>query len=336
MCAASWFERIPKAELHLHLEGAIPHDALWELIRKYGGDDEVPDLDALRRRFAYRDFAHFLEVWTWKNGFLREYDDFTWVAEAVAGDLAAQNIRYVEAFYSPVDFSRHGLETQRLTEAIRTGLDRVPGTRVSLVADLVRNYGPERGARTLDEVSEVLGLGVVGIGIGGPERGFPPGPFRHVYATARERGLRTSAHAGEADGSESVWGAVRELEVDRIGHGTRAEEDPALLEHLAESGIHVEVCPLSNVRTGVVASLDEHPVRRYFERGIRISISTDDPKMFGNTLAEELELLETRLGFARDEIRALQLGAIDACWLPDAEKKELRETFSRDAAWDRP
>ena len=120
-----WFERIPKVEIHLHLEGAIPLDALWRLIEKYGGDPSVPDPAALARRFEYRDFPHFIDTWLWKNEFLREYEDFTWIAEAVARDLARQNVRYLEAFYSPPDFSHHGLETQRLTEAVRSGLSRV-------------------------------------------------------------------------------------------------------------------------------------------------------------------------------------------------------------------
>src|SRR5512136_716780 len=121
-----WFEQVPKVELHLHLEGAIPYDALWELIVKYGGDPAVPDREALQRRFAYRDFPHFIETWLWKNQLLREYEDFALIAEAVARDLARQNIRYAEAFFSPSDFARHGLGVQRLTEAIRTGLARVP------------------------------------------------------------------------------------------------------------------------------------------------------------------------------------------------------------------
>ena len=110
-----WFDEIPKVELHLHLEGAIPYDALWEVVTKYGGDPSIPDLEALKRRFTYRDFPQFIDTWIWKNRFLREYEDFTFIAEAVARDLARQNIRYVEAFYSPSDFARHGLEVQELT-----------------------------------------------------------------------------------------------------------------------------------------------------------------------------------------------------------------------------
>jgi len=151
----TWFERVPKVELHLHLEGAIPIPALWELVRKYGGDPTVPDQAALQRRFAYRDFPHFIETWIWKNQFLREYEDFSFIAEAVAADLARQKIRYAEIFYSPPDFARHGLRTQGLTQAIRTGLERVPGIKVGLVADLVRDsysrFFTMRTTETLDD-----------------------------------------------------------------------------------------------------------------------------------------------------------------------------------------
>jgi adenosine deaminase len=329
----SWFERVPKIELHLHLEGAIPHDALWELVEKYGGDPSVPDLEALERRFEYRDFPHFIETWIWKNGFLREYEDFTLIAEAVARDLAGQNIRYVEAFFSPSDFARHGLGTQKLTEAIRSGLCRVPEVEVVLVADLVRDSGPERAAVTLAEVDEVRDLGVVGIGIGGSEQAFPPEPFEAVYEKARQLGFHTSAHAGEAAGAASIWGAIRSLRVDRIGHGTRAEEDESLLDYLAEHRIPLEMCPISNVRTGAVDSLEEHPIRRYFERGIIVTVNSDDPKMFGNSLAEEFRLLEGKLGFSRDETRNLILQGIQAAWLPEDRKRQLVEAFRRDPAW---
>jgi adenosine deaminase len=329
----SWFERVPKVELHLHLEGAIPHDALWELVQKYGGDPSVPDLEALKCKFEYRDFPHFIETWIWKNRFLREYEDFTFIAEAVARDLAGQNIRYVEAFYSPADFARHGLGTQELTEAIRSGLSRVPEVKVALVADLVRDFGPEKAALTLAEVNEVRDLGVVGIGIGGSEQAFPTEPFEAVYEEARQLGFHTSAHAGEAAGAASIWGAIRSLQVDRIGHGTRAEEDESLLDYLAEHRIPLEMCPVSNVRTGVVNSLEEHPIRRYFERGIIVTVNSDDPKMFGNSLAEEFRLLEGTLGFSRDEIWTLILQGIQAAWLSEDRKQKLDEAFRRDPAW---
>jgi adenosine deaminase len=216
-CTDGWFDRAPKVELHLHLEGAIPLDALWALVQKYGGDPAVPDLPALQQRFVFRDFPHFIDTWVWKNAFLREYEDFTFIAEAVAHDLAQQNIRYVEAFFSPADFFRHGLRTQELAAAIRCGLARAPEIEVALVADMVRDFGPERAAQTLAEVNEVRDLGVIGIGIGGSEQAFPPEPFAEVYEQARRLGLHTTAHAGEAAGADSIWGAIRDLHVERIG-----------------------------------------------------------------------------------------------------------------------
>lgn len=329
----SWYERVPKVELHLHLEGAIPLGALWELVQKVGGDASVPDIRALERRFEFRDFPHFIETWIWKNRFLRDYEDFTFIAEAVARDLARQNIRYVEAFFSPPDFARHGLETQRLTEAIRAGLDRVPETEIALVADLVRDFGPERAAVTLAEIGEVRGLGVIGIGIGGSEQAIPPELFEAVYESARELGFHTTAHAGEADDPESIWGAIRSLQVERIGHGTRAEEDVSLMEYLVEHGIPLEMCPISNVRTGVVGSLEEHPIRRYFDKGVTVTVNTDDPKMFGNSLAEEFLLLEEKLGFSRDEIRTLILQGIQSSWLAEDRKQQLTQEFRGDSAW---
>jgi adenosine deaminase len=328
-----WFDRVPKVEIHLHLEGAIPHEALWKLILKYGGDATVPDFEALKSRFKYTDFAHFLQTWGWKNRFLREYEDFSFAAEAVARDLARQNVLYAEVFFSPPDFAKHGLSTQKLTEAVRAGLAQVPEVRVGLVADLVRDFGPERAAVTLSEVSEVRREGVIGIGIGGSEQSFPPEPFSEVFERARKLGFHTSAHAGEAAGAESVWGAVHSLHVDRIGHGIRAQEDGALLDLLAERQIPLEMCPISNLRTGVVGTMAEHPIRRLFDRGLLVTVNTDDPKMFGNSLALEYRCLEADLGFTRNEIRRLIVHGIRSTWLPDDEKRQLTDSVCRNPTW---
>lgn len=328
-----WFDLVPKVELHLHLEGAIPLPALWELVGKYGGRGEVPTLEALGERFRYRDFAHFIDTWVWKNRFLRELDDFTLIAEAVARHLRAQRVRYAEIFYSPPDFARHGLAVGDLTVAVRAGLDRVDGIEIRLVADLVRDFGPEQAARTLEAVAEVRDQGVIGVGIGGSEQAHPPAPFAAVYERARALGLRTSAHAGEAAGADSVWSALRDLKVDRIGHGTRAAEDPALLDHLAETRVPVEMCPISNVRTGVVPDLAAHPIRDYVARGLVVTVSTDDPAMFETSLAHEYRELARVHGFTRDQIRALIDSAVEASWLGDQGRAALRARLHDDPAW---
>ncbi|MBT5531736.1 adenosine deaminase [Candidatus Poribacteria bacterium] len=330
---SDWHERVPKVELHVHPEGSIPLPTLWELISKYDGDPSTPDPDALRRRFVYRDFAHFIETWTWQLAFLREYDDFTLIAEAVARDFARQNVRYVEAYYSPGDFRQHGLATLPLTGAIRAGLERVPEVEVRLVADLVRNYGPERGAVTLSELREAQTLGVIGITIGGSEQEYPPAPFADVYEEARRMGFRTSAHAGEAAGPDSVWGAARDLRVDRIGHGTRASEDERLMDYLAERRIPIETCPISNVRTAAIPSVAAHPIRVFLDRGIPVSVNTDDPAMFGTSLAEEYAALERELGFTPDEIRALILSGIATSWMSDSGKASMTRDFEAHPSW---
>ncbi len=230
----SWYERVPKVELHLHLEGAIPYEVLWELVKKYGGDTEVPDQAALLRKFAYKDFPHFIETWRWMIRFLREYEDFTFFAEAVARDLAGQNIRYVEAFYSPPDFAQRGLNPQRLTEAIRSGLRRVPEIEIALIADLVRDYGPEKASETLAQINEVRGSGVIGIGMGGSEQSFPPEPFEQVYTAAHKLGFHTTAMPERQPGQKAL-GALQVLHVERIGHGVRAVEDDKLLDSLAKT-----------------------------------------------------------------------------------------------------
>jgi adenosine deaminase len=329
-----WLKRIPKVELHLHIEGAIPHEALWELIRKYGGDRRVPTMESLPGHFVYRDFPDFIDKWIWKQGFLREPDDYELIGAAVAAELVRQRIVYAEAFFSPSDGEQFGIEPQDVALALRRGLASVTGLEVALILDVVRDQGPLGAGATLEDVAAVAAeAGVIGIGIGGSEQLFPPEPFAPVYARARARGLRTTAHAGEVAGPESVWGSIRALRVDRIDHGLRAVEDPALVAYLAEHRLPVTSCPGSNVATGAVGSLTAHPIRRLLDAGVLVSVGTDDPAMFGLTLAGEFAALQSRLAFTDDDIRTLVLNAVESSWLPDERRAELRARIVSDPAW---
>ncbi len=326
------FADMPKVELHLHLEGAIPNDAMWRLVERHGGDPDVPHQAALAERYAYRDFAHFIDTWLWQTRFLDSYDAFRFAAEAVARSLAEQRIVYAEAFFSPSDFTRHGLEPAQIALAIRAGLDSVAGTDVALIVDVVRDSGPERARRTLDAVAEVAAEArIIGLGIGGSEGGFAPEPFAPVYRRAADLGLRRTAHAGEAAGPPSVWGALRALGVERIGHGVRAVEDPALVAHLVAEQVPLEVCPTSNVRTGVVSGWDEHPARRLIEAGAMVTLNSDDPAMFGSTLAGEYAAVAGSFGLDGTAVHCLATAAIDASWAADAVKFRLRADL--DAWW---
>jgi adenosine deaminase len=317
---------MPKVELHIHLEGSIPSAALWELFKKYDSKKEIKSIEELERKFEYTDFPHFIETWVWKNKFINEYDDFTFIASEVKKDLATQNIIYSEMFYSPPDFHHKKLEPQRITEAIVKGFEQASGnTKIYLCADVVRDFGAVRAMETLHQIREVKDLGVPGIGIGGSEHAFPPEIFEEVYEKAREFGFRTSAHAGEAAGAESVWGAVKTLKAERIGHGTRAFEDERLVEFLRDNKIPVETCPLSNLRTGVVKKIEEHPVKDYYKKGLIVFLNTDDPKMFNNTLAEEYEMFIEKMGFGLSDVKKLMNNAIDSAWCGDKEKLQVRK-----------
>ncbi len=314
---------LPLVEIHLHLEGAIPYEALWQLIRKYGGDPSVPDMDALVKRFRFTDFGHFIETWMWKSAFIREYEDFTFIAEQFALDLRNQKILYAEVHYSPSDFRNFRLDVREITQAVRKGLDRVAGIEVALIIDLVRNYGPENAMRTLEEVNEVKNLGVVGIGLGGSENEFPAELYKDAFEHARKLGFHTTAHAGEAAGAPSIRAALTALRAERIGHGTRAFEDEGLLDYLAGHKIPLEMCPYSNVCTKVVPDMASHPIKRYFDRGILVSINTDDPKMFGNSLSGEYDMMEKHLQFSKQDLKVLSANAIRSSWLEEEKKKRL-------------
>ena len=311
---------MPKVELHLHLEGAIPPDAMWELVSRHGGDPEVPGPEELAARFEFTDFAHFIRVWEWKLKFHDTLDDYAFLAAAVAADLRRQGHVYVEAFVSPTDSP---LEPAEMLRAVRQGLDEVHGIEIALIPDLVRDTGPELAMRTLEAVIGVAQeAGVIGITIGGSEQLHPPEQFAPVYQRAREAGLRLTAHAGEAAGPESVRRAIDDLGVDRIGHGVRAVEDWALLRRLVELQIPLEVCPTSNVRTRVAAAMTEHPIRTLIDEGAFVTLNTDDPAMFGCTLAGEYAAVES-LGYDDETMRLLSENAIDASWASPARKRQL-------------
>lgn len=326
----SLIARIPKVELHLHLEGAIPPATLLRIINR----KERMSAEELAARLAYTDFADFIATWSWKNGFIDRAADFEEIAFAVLADLHGHNVLHVEAFYSPGDFARHGLATEAITESLLQGCRRAHdafGIRCDLIVDLVRDHGPEVGRRRLDEVTPYLGEGLIGIGLGGSEQYFPADPYASVFREAAARGFRLTAHAGEVAGAASVRAAVELLGAERIGHGLRAFEDPGLVRLLAERRIPLEICPVSNLRTGAWPDLASHPIRGYREAGVPVALCTDDPAMFGTSPSHEYAVLLEHLGFDLADLEAVSLGGVDASFLPEPEKARLRNRFA--SAW---
>jgi adenosine deaminase len=327
----SFIRDLPKVELHLHLEGAIPLKALLQLIEKYKGQDFIT-LNELEEKFTYSDFNHFISTWYWKNSFIREYEDYQFIAEQVSLNLAEQNIRYAEIYFSPTDFRKKDSQPQKIAIAIRKGLNtHSDKITINLIADLVRDE--ENKLSQLKQILEVQDQGIIGIGLGGKEKEFPPKLFTKVYKEAKKVGLKTTCHAGEAAGPDYIWQAVRDLHVDRIGHGTSAIKDEKLVEHLISKQIPVEMCPISNVRTSSVTSLAEHPIYDFYKKGMIVSINTDDPKMFNTTIEKEyISLIET-FNLDLSDIFQLAQNSIRSAWcskdIIKALKSELNQYYKR-------
>jgi adenosine deaminase len=316
----------PKVELHLHLDGAMAVPWLLDRVGRRP-DAGVATLEALRARLAFRTFDEFIERWVWKCGFLDRYEDFESLAESVLGDLAQLGVVHVEPSISPGDYVKaSGLEATGIVEAVLRGIERATRAHditCGLVVDLIRNHGPATAARRLEEVTPYRGQGVVAVGLGGSEVEYPPGPFGEVYAEAARRGFHRTAHAGEVGGPDSVREALDRLGVDRVDHGIRAVEDPALVVRLAREAIPLTVCPTSNVRTGAVASHALHPLRRLYDAGVRVTVNSDDPTFFGASVLDELELCLTTLGFTPGELAVLTEHAAGAAFLDAAGTARL-------------
>ena len=320
---------LPKAEQHIHLVGSTQPETLLWLAEQGGLDVPFETVEEVRGFFSYTDFDHFIRVYSTVVDCITEETQFERIAYEMLEAGHRCNVRDIEASFSAPDHVRKGLDYGGMLDAINRGLGRGRrdfGVDCRLRIDLVRNYGPDYGMKVLDWIEE-RGENIVAVDIGGSEAGYPPEPYGPVYERARGMGLRLVAHAGEAAGLESVWGAVKELEVERIGHGTVAVKDPELMRFIAERDVTIEACPVSNVRTGAVASVADHPIREFIDNGIRVTVNSDDPPMFGTDMNNEYVQLHRQLGFTVEELFQLSLNAVDSAFLPWEEKAALRDRF---------
>ena len=305
-----------KAELHLHLQGAIRPATLLELARRHNISLPVEDEAGLRAWFTFRDFAHFVEVYSLLRACLVEPADYELVTYELGAGLAAQNVTYAEVTFTPgPEVYRGPRETffEGLTRGRRRARNEfgvelrwifdIPRRTVTLHPDIpLADFITDVAINGRDE-------GVVALGLAGTENGYPPEPFEPWFDRARAAGLHSTPHAGETAGPSSIWGAIKALGAERIGHGVRAVEDAALVDYLVEHRIGLEVCPTSNIRLGVYSSLDEHPLAELFRSGVVVTVNTDTPAVFGITLTDELALLETQFGLQHGEIEQIVANA---------------------------
>jgi adenosine deaminase len=324
---------LPKVQLHCHLEGTVRAETFRALAAKYGVD--LGERAHPERTYAFATFGEFLLLFAKVTETLRAPDDFALTARDYAVDAAAQGVAYAEIFISPSvwTFFHRELDIRAAVAAIREALDeagRLLGIEVALIADLTRNFGVERAEQSAREAVALRDLGVIGIGLGGDETRYPPELYAGAYAIAREGGLHGVVHAGEAAGPESVRAAVEVLGAERIGHGVRAVEDPAVVELLAERRIPLEICPTSNRLTGAAPATALHPLGALDAAGCVVTIDADDPALFGTTLLDEYRFVAETFG--EDALVRFARNAIDASFAPPATKARLHAAFER---WSR-
>ncbi|MFZ0662349.1 MAG: adenosine deaminase [Acidobacteriaceae bacterium] len=327
-----FIRRLPKAELHLHLEGTVASETLVELSRRH---DPAPlTLDEARALYGYTDFTGFLMAFKAVTERLRTPEDYELIAWRMLQRLSAQGVVHAEVYIAVGVVYYWGRSAfEPLFEGVERARQRAEaefGLTTYWIFDAVRHFGPEAAARVFRKAAEMRAghPSIIGIGIGGDERKTGADVFRELYAEARDAGLRLTAHAGESVGPESIWGAIN-IGAERIGHGLTAIEDPELMEILAKRQIPIEICITSNVRTGCCLPLTAHPVRSYFDAGLMITLNSDDPAMFASDLEDEYVLAANDFCFTPEHLRELAANSIEASFLPPERKVELLHRIER-------
>ncbi|MCY1142216.1 adenosine deaminase [Actinoplanes sp. Pm04-4] len=323
----SFIAGLPKAELHVHHVGSASPRIVAELAARHEGASPVPaDPEALADYFAFRDFAHFIDVYLTVVDLIRDDEDVRMLTFEIARELARQQVRYAELTITPFSSVKRGIPAKAFCEAIedaRRGAATEFGIDLRWCFDIPGEAGLEAAEQTLAVALGERPDGLISFGLGGPEVGVPRPQFKPYFDQARAAGLHSVPHAGETTGPETVWDAIRELGAERIGHGISAAQDPELVAYLAEHRIPLEISPTSNLRTRAVPSLDEHPLARLVAAGVPVSINSDDPPMFGTTLEQEYAVAQRLLGLDDAGVADLARAAVSQSFLDSSGKARL-------------
>ncbi len=340
MSLRDYIRAMPKVELHVHLEGTVQPATLLELARANGVPLPATDIEGLREWYTFRDFDHFLDVYMQICACLKTPGDFTRITYEYGRAMAAQNIRYAEVTWTPATHVSDELPFEALLEGINAGRVRAEqtwGVQMQWVPDIARCF-PATAEPVVEWLTSPAAQAgdVVALGLGGPEIGWPPELFENAFDAARAKGLHSNPHAGETVGPESIWGAIRSLKAERVGHGVRAIEDPELVRYIAEHQIHLEVNPTSNLCLNIYPSYAEHPLRALVDAGVNVSINSDDPALFNTTLTDEYIHAVEDCGLSIQALERSIVDAIQASYLPSIEKSKMTEAFRAEFAHLRP
>jgi aminodeoxyfutalosine deaminase len=321
----------PKIELHVHLEGTMRPETLLQIARRNDYPLPVSTVEEVERLYDYRDFAHFIDVWILTTNALRSHDDFRQLVVDYAEEAASHGAVYLEGIFSPAERARRGVDWDDMFSGYCDGAQaarELHGIEVRLTPDIFRGATEEEADQVLRFSAKYRDRGIVGVGLGGMEVEFPPEAYGAVFDRVSGEGFGSVPHAGEVAGPASIRGALEALHADRIRHGIRAVEDLELLAELRDRELVLDVCPISNVRTGAVRALEEHPLPRLLEAGVRCSLSTDDPAMFDTDLTREYEAAAS-LGV---DPRAAYEAGVSGALCDDATRERLRR-IGREYDW---
>jgi aminodeoxyfutalosine deaminase len=338
MSLVEYLKAAPKAELHVHLEGSIRPATLLVLAQRNGVTLPADSEQGLRAWFAFRDFAHFIDIYIAVTRCLKTAEDYELIAYEFGAAMARQNVRYAEVTFTPSTQRWLGVPHEVWLPGLNRGRHRAHadfGVEMRWIFDIVRSI-PDLDRRiagadyTTSSAIECRDEGVVALGLGGLEAGYPAQDFVRWFDQARAAGLHSVPHAGETAGPESIWASLRHLGAERIGHGVSSIADPELLDYLAEQHVPLEVCPTSNVRLGIVSSYAEHPLRRLYEAGVPLTVNSDDPALFGTTLNDELALLADPSGLDITAVDQIILNGARYAFLPESEKAAIVASLQSD------
>jgi aminodeoxyfutalosine deaminase len=345
----SFIQKLPKAELHVHLEATVAPKTILELAKRHHMEDTLPgrNVEDIKAWFQFSNFDHFVQILVTIQDLMRTPEDFALIAYHMGEDMARQNILYREATLTPhthIDYQNKGLKIQDILEGLEQGRQKAKadfGVEIRWVFDIYRNlsfmmnddhsYNPEPAEKTLEYALAGLEKGVVGFGIGGNEIGAPAEPFGQIFSLAKQAGLLSVPHAGETMGPESIWASVLDLQADRMGHGARAIEDPELMDYLKEHLITLELNPTSNLRLHIFPDITAHPFKKFDDYGIPVTINSDDPTLFNTTLSEEYALVARTFKYSLADLVRIARNAFLAAGSEGEIKRDLLHQFDLSA-----
>ncbi|WP_435812250.1 adenosine deaminase [Streptomyces smyrnaeus] len=336
---AAFIAGLPKAELHVHHVGSASPRIVAELAARHPEAGVPADADALSEYFTFTDFAHFIQVYLSVVDLIRDAEDVRLLTYEIARDMARQSIRYAELTVTPYSSVSRGIPDGAFLEAIedaRRAAERELGVVLRWTFDIPGEAGLAAAEETTRIATELAPDGLISFGLGGPEIGVPRPQFKPYFDRALAAGLHSVPHAGETTGPGTIWDALTSLRAERIGHGTSAVQDPRLLEHLAERGIPLEVCPTSNIATRAVDTLESHPIGEMAKAGVLVTVNSDDPPMFGTDLNTEYGIAARLLGLDPPGVATLARNAVKVSFLDEAGKARLCEEIGTYlATWQR-